>query len=376
MDEISIRYWSPHGRQEERKFHCADTKIDLTTRAAKKVDLSDVERCEKLTALNLANNMIEELELSPLSKNKTISEIHLENNHLVSLNLWPLVRCSGLEKIILTQNRLQTLDVTPIFTHSSVMLDSSVVLSADNIFRFFFTSKELAKRFLLVRPDKAPWTAPPVLMWALYDDLARNMGWTHIQDRILSVLEHITEDNWYSVQRGLLIGLGMKELAGFDGDPSKILDTTKASMDYRTARKVIFNRTVELLDEQISRNGPTLFLDTEAMEETSASKLIPKIVEARAKEIENTVVFTKGSTSLLNSLWLTHYGYKILEALNVGIKHFGVGLEKVKASFADLGFSLKTQEVESLQDVQLKHPLVTSRSMRKYVINEIEKAYL
>ncbi len=376
MDEISIKYWSPHGRQEERKFHCDDTKIDLTTRAAKKVDLSDVERCEKLAVLNLANNMLEELELSPLSNNKTISEIHLENNHLVSLDLWPLVRSSGLEKINLTQNRLQTLDVTPILTRSSVMLDSSVVLSADNILRFFLTSEELAEHFLLVRPDKAPWTAPPVLIWVLYEELAKKMKWAQIQDRIYSVLDHVTQDYWYHVQRGLLIGLGMRELAGFDGDPLKILDTTRDSMDYRSAKRAIYNRTVELLDEQLSKNGPTLFLDIEAMEVTSASKLIPKIVEARVKEIENTIVFTKGSISLLDSLWLTHYGYKILEALNVGLRHFGVGFEKVKASFTELGFSLKTQEVESLHDVEIESQLITSQSMRRYVINEVEKAYL
>ncbi len=376
MDEISIKYWSPHGRQEERKFRCDDMKIALTTRAAKKVDLSDVERCEKLTILNLANNMLQELDLSPLSKSKTISEIHLENNHLLSLDLWPLVRCTALERISLTQNRIQTLDITPILVRSSVLLDSSVVLSADNILRFFLDSKELAERFLLVRSDNAPWTAPPVLMWVLYEELAKKMKWAQIQDRILSVLEHVTQDYWYHVQRGLLIGFGMKELAGFDGDPLKILDMTKDSMDYRTAKRAIYDRTVELLDEQISRNGPTLFLDIEAMEVTRASKLIPKIVEARAKEVENTIVFTKGSTSLLNSLWLTHYGYKILEALNVGIKHFGAGFEKVKASFTELGFSLKTQEVESLQDVELENPLITSRSMRRYVINEVQKAYL
>ncbi|MFW9975679.1 MAG: hypothetical protein ACFFDQ_10460 [Candidatus Thorarchaeota archaeon] len=376
MDEISIKYWSPHGRQEEKKFHCEDTKIDLTTRAAKKVDLSDIQRCEKLGVLNLANNMLEELDLSPLSENKTILEIHLENNHLPSLDLWPLVRCKLLERIYLTQNRLQSLDITPILARSKVMLDSSVVLSADNILRFFFTSKELAERLLLVRTDKAPWTAPPVLMWASYEELARKMDWARIRNRILSVLEHVSQEFWYHIQRGLLIGLGMKELAGFDGDPVKLLETTNNSMDYRAAKRIIFDHTVELLDEQISRNGPTLFLEIEAMKESRASKLIPKIVEARVKEIENTIVFTKGSTSLLNSLWLTHYGYKILEALKVGIRHFGIELERIKASFTDLGFSLKTQEVESLEDPDVSAPHIASQSMRRYVITEVEKAYL
>lgn len=186
MDEIIIRYWSPHGRQEEKKFHCQEQKIDLTTRAAKRIDLSSLERCNRLVTLNLSNNMIEQLDLRPIKDNQTLSEIRLENNHLPSL---------------------------------------------------------------------------------------------------------------------------------------------------------------------------------------------AKIVEVRKHEIEKTTVPTKGSTSIMNSLWLTHYGYKILEALGVGLQHFGTGIETVKSSFKDLGFSLRTREVESLDKVEISESVTASISLRKYVYNEIEKAY-
>jgi len=375
MDEIIIRYWSPHGRQEEKKFHCQEQKIDLTTRAAKKIDLSSLERCKRLVTLNLSNNMLEQLDLHPIKDNQTLSEIRLENNHLPSLDLWPLHRCRSLNKLNLTMNRLQSLDITPILTRSQVFLDSSVVLYADYILRFFFTNKELEDRFLLVRPDRAPWTAPPVLMWVTYETLSKRMKWSKIRDRILSVLDQVAQNEWYHIQRGLLIGFGMEELAGFDGNPSMLLDTTDDSMDFTDARRAIFNRTVELLDDQISRGGPTLFLDIQGMQETQASKLIAKIAEVRKHEIEKTTVPTKGSTSIMNYLWLTHYGYKILEALGVGLQHFGTGIETVKSSFKDLGFSLKTREVESLDKVEISESVSASISMRKYVYNEIEKAY-
>jgi hypothetical protein len=78
----------------------------------------------------------------------------------------------------------------------------------------------------------------------------------------------------------------------------------------------------------------------------------------------------------LNSLWVTHYGYKILEALGVGMRHFGVALETVRTSLDELGFSLRTEEVESLETAKTDSPVVVSKSMRNFVYNQIEKAYL
>jgi hypothetical protein len=159
MEEITIRYWSPHGRQEEKKFRYDDQTIDLTMRAAMKVDLSHLKECTRLLSLNLANNMLEELDLSPLFESNTLAELRIENNHLPTLNLWPLSRCSALTRVNLTQNRLQFLDLTPILANSHVLLDSSVVIYSDNILRYLFTNHQLAERFLLVRPDRAPWTS-------------------------------------------------------------------------------------------------------------------------------------------------------------------------------------------------------------------------
>ncbi|MFW9838394.1 MAG: hypothetical protein ACFFE7_12795 [Candidatus Thorarchaeota archaeon] len=376
MDEVTIRYWSPHGRQEETKYRCDDKRIDLIMRAAKQVDLSNIRKCSNLTTLNLSNNMLEVLDLSPLKGNYSLTEVRLDNNHLPSLDLWPLGTCTSLSSLNLTNNRLRSLDLTPVLVKANVLLDSSVVISADHILRYLLTTKEISERFQLVRPDRAPWTAPPVLMWETYDILATRMEWSKILERISTILNQVTKDDWYAVQRGLLIGLGLGELAGFDGNPSALIDKTYTSMDYEEARRSIFDRTIELFEEQIENNGPTLFLDIEMMKETRASSLIPKIVEARAREIDNTTVATKGSTALMNSLWLTHYGYKILEALDIGMRHFGVAIEQIKSSLNELGFSLKTIEIEALDNFEMKDPVRASQSMKRFVYNQIEKAYL
>ncbi|MHA1943011.1 MAG: hypothetical protein ACW96M_01315 [Candidatus Thorarchaeota archaeon] len=376
MKEITIKYWGYYGRQEERKFQCSDRKIDMIMRAAQRIDLSEVSNCSKLEILNLSSNMLEEIDFSPLSQSQTITTLMLENNHLTSLDLWPLANCDSVTHLNLKNNRLPGLDLTPIFLRARIELDSSVVISADHILRFSLTSEQLKERFLLLRPDRAPWTATPVIIWNKYENLAKKMEWSIIYQRIQTVLNQISESDWYAVQRGFMMALSLDELAGYDGDPRNLLDDTSEDMNYKTARQSIIDRAIELLDGQIERGGATLFLDTEAMKTTRASKLIPKIVEARKQEMEKAIVLTKGSVSIMNSLWLSYYGFKIMEALDVGSTlHMGDGLSRMRESFDELGFTLRTKEVESITSSQITDPIKASKSLKKHVLNLVERAY-
>ncbi|MHA2024869.1 MAG: hypothetical protein ACW98U_03115 [Candidatus Thorarchaeota archaeon] len=375
MKEITIKYWGHHGRQEERKFQCGDRKIDMIMRAAKKVDLSEVVNCTEIEVLNLSNNMIEEIDLSPLSTCNSLTTLLLENNNLTNLDLWSLAGSKSLVNLDLKNNRLPSLDLTPLFLRAHIEVDSSVVISADYILRYALTSAQLEKRFLLVRPDKAPWTATPVIIWNKYETLAKNIGWSDIRQRITTILDQVDERNWFALQRGLLMGLSLEELAGYDGDPRNLLSTTTDDMDFITARNVVFNRAIELLESQVEVGGSTLFLDTESMKTTRASKLIPRIIEARRLEMENAVVQTKGSIALMNSLWLTHYGYKILQALDVGIQHYGDGINRMKKNLEELGFELKTEEVSSIASAQSIDPIIASDSLKIHVSHLIEQAY-
>ncbi|MFX1483038.1 MAG: hypothetical protein ACFFCP_07600 [Promethearchaeota archaeon] len=375
MKEITIKYWGHLGRQEERKYLCSDQKIDFTMRAAQKIDLREVSLCTDLVTLNLSDNMLQELDLSPLSGSQTISSINLENNHLVRLDLWPLVNCSSLTSINLSNNRLSNLDLTPVFLGAQLQLDSSVVTGADYILRFALTNTEIKERFLLVRPDNSPWTATPVIIWQKFEALSQLVSWAEIRRRILSIMKQTPRECWFSIQRGLMIGLAFEELSGYDGDPNDLLSTTSEDMDFKSARKAIFAKAIELLDTQIESGGSTLFLETERMKTTRASKLIPKIVEARKAEMDSTVVQTKGSISLMNSLWLSYYGFKILEALDIGTQHYGDELDKIRISLDELGFSLNTQEVSSLSNTNITYPIRSSQSLRTYVFNLIEGAY-
>jgi hypothetical protein len=281
MEEIAIKYWSPHGRQEEKKFQVGHSKIDLVMRAAKRIDLSNVSKFKSLHTLDLSHNMLDQLDLSPLAACSLLNDVRIQSNHLTSLDLWPLLNCKELKEMDISENRLHGLDLSPIFLKTNVRMDSFVVISADLLLRYIFTRDELGKRFRLIRTDGAPWTAPPVIMWLAYTDLANRLEWIDIKKRIDPLLSDLTQEQWFSAQRGLLSGLGMVELAGFDGNPMELLIGTNGGISFKEAIHTIYDNVVRLLEKQLDNNGPTLFLDIDRMRKTRASKLIPTIFERR-----------------------------------------------------------------------------------------------
>ena len=372
MEEITIKYWSPHGCQEETKFQCGHTKIDLVRRAAQRVDLSNLTRCQDLKKLDLSHNMLEELDLSPVSSCSLLEEINLQSNHLTQLNLWPLKDSINLTFIDVSENRLHGLDLTPIFLDTKVRMDSSVVVTADNILRYVFTKEELVNQFQLLRPDGAEWAVPPVVIWNMYSDMTERYDWAHLRERIDTVFQRMTPLQWYGAQRGFLQALGISMIDGFDGDPRLLLDLAVNKMSFEEARQAIFNTSVNLMEKQLHQDGPTLFLDVENMRETSASKLIPLIVEKRKQEVENTVLLIKGSKVFLRPLWLTHYGFKILSASNMGLTTDLEGLESLRKSFDEIDMELATEKVTVAKDV---YEGSASLSMQKHVFDLIQGAF-
>lgn len=374
MEEITIKYWSPHGRQEETKFQCGHTEIDLVMRAAQRVDLSDLTRCSDLVKLDLSHNMLEELDLRPISGCSSIQEINLQSNHLTRLDLWPLRNCRVLESIDVSENRLHGLDLTPIFLDTQVQMDSSVVVTADCILRYIFTREELVKQFQLFRPDGANWSVPPVVIWNMYSEMAKRYDWAHLRERINTSLQKMIPMQWYGAQRGLLQGLGISELTGFDGDPSLLLEKAIIETSFDEARQVIFDTTVRLLETQVNEDGPTLFLDIEKLRNTSASKLIPLIVEKRKQELENAMILVKGSKVFLKPLWMTHYGFNILSASGMGLMTDLDGLETLRKYFDELDMELSIQKVTTTKNVNV-YEGTASQGMQKHVFDLVRAAF-
>ena len=372
MDEITIRYWSPHGRQEETKFHKSHSKIDLVMRAANRVDLTNLRECSCLEILDLSNNMIETLDLTPLQDCPTLKEMYLRGNRLVNLDLWPLDQCLDLQVLDLSENRLHSINLSPVFLKTRVIMDSSVVIQADHLLRYIFTTKELIERFYLKRPDGAPWSAIPVIIWLDFKTLSEETNWRTMRDRVAMLIKSLPKEKWFSCQRGFLQSLGMGELSGYDGNPIRLIDTTESDMSYSEARNAIYDRTLDLLEGQLVDNGPTLFLEVERMKNTRASKLIPQIIELREKEIENTTLQIKGSRIFLRPLWLTHYGLTILKAMNMGLTTDSEGLNRIQSSLAELDLLVQTKKVKAVQPVSSENG---SLRLQRYVFKYIRGMY-
>ena len=139
-----------------------------------------------------------------------------------------------------------------------------------------------------------------------------------------------------------------------------------------SARNAIYDRTLELLENQLTNEGPTLFLEVERMKNTRASKLIPQIIELRKEEINNITLQIKGSRIFLRPLWLTHYGLTILKAMGMGLTTNSEGLAKIKSSFEELDLSIQTKEVKVIQPSYSGHG---SSRMQHFVFNYIRGLY-
>ncbi|NHJ15138.1 MAG: leucine-rich repeat domain-containing protein, partial [Candidatus Thorarchaeota archaeon] len=354
--------------QEECKFTCDDEKIDLHMRAATSIDLSPVSKCHDLKELDLSHNQLTGIDLGPLSNLQELERLSLRDNHLSELDLWPLITCKSFKHLELASNRLRQLDATPLFRCSHVELDSFVVVIADELLRYILDGSRLQETFKSLRTDyelESSWTATPVVIFRDYRELSRTLGWQVTLSRIRLVLKHLDTKYWYPAQRGLLGGLGMAELAGYDGSPLQIISGAAKCQDFESARDAIYDSVVDLLQNQIAKKGPTHFLDVERMRGTRASKLIPQITDRRSEEMSEAVVQKMEGTAYLHSLWLTSYGHNLLSAMHAGLRMRCEDLDLLRNALSTSGFEIRESRV-------VEPPQLTSSNFSESFLSHME----
>lgn len=364
MNSIRIKHDGDLGRQEEPEYSAEASEIRFRNMHAKEVDLSDLAECKNLASLDLSRNALETIDLTPLSNCPMLERIIARENRIELLDLWPLAENSLLKHVDLTLNRtLRSLDVTPVIGRALLSLDASVVLTADSILIWLLTRKDLEDMVFLVRTDRVGWSGFPVIIWRGYESFAGEK-WYVTRHRIESVLARTSRGNWFSAQRGMMVGLGMGELSGYDGDPRELFKGTKNEMSYAEAVGEIHERALQLLESQVAGGGSTLFLDTELMRKTGASRLIPALVESRKREIDEIRIPLRASRVYLRGLWLTHYGFQVLSALGLGLRTDLEGLNRLETCFNELGFELRTTENPA---VRPRSSVSASDSLQKHV---------
>lgn len=78
------------------------------------VDLSDLEQCSELRALDLRYMALQSLDLSPLEGCKKFEDLDVVGNQLSGLDLSPLAGCKKLRSLRMRDNYIQGLDLTPL----------------------------------------------------------------------------------------------------------------------------------------------------------------------------------------------------------------------------------------------------------------------
>ncbi|MDF1540344.1 MAG: leucine-rich repeat domain-containing protein [Candidatus Thorarchaeota archaeon] len=343
MPGLSIIYESAHGRQEEQQVDPA--RIDLRMRAVTNVDLEVVRGNAELEVIELSKNQLDSIELSPLEECTKLERIRLRSNRLHTLNLWPLMQLPNLEEIDLVDNQLKEVNVTPLVGKCRILLDDTTKVTIDSVLRYLVGGKETTQ-FQLCKSSGDELATSPRIFWNDYSYLAKPMDWSQINFNTLSLIETIEPRCWFRAQKGFLEGMGIPELAGFDGDPSLLINDSEDALDFESARNSVFDRTMVLLEEQLQEEGPTLFLDVQQMARSRASKLIPLVAELRDREMKNVILPVGGNSVHLLPLWQTHYGMELLRVLRYGLTTDTEGLALLTKNLESLRFNLGTKEID------------------------------
>jgi len=173
-----------------------------------------------------------------------------------------------------------------------------------------------------------------------------------------SLKENLNGDEWLRAQWEFLESLGLDEFSGCDIDILPILEQIPVDAEEIDVQCFLQHTLVESLHERLEMGGNSILLDIDKMKETPASILIPRITELRKKELdevviqvvgkeliiydvfmrelERTVIPDKGETVVLDELWLTAHGYRLLTSLGFGRRTDMKGLRKIQSALQNL----------------------------------------
>ncbi|MBN2228693.1 MAG: hypothetical protein JW779_03795 [Candidatus Thorarchaeota archaeon] len=172
----------------------------------------------------------------------------------------------------------------------------------------------------------------------------------------------VGDDVWLEVGWEILDGIGLEEFYGCDYDILTALEHIPSDSDLEDIQTFLRHSLVETLLEQFDNEGTTILLDIAKMVGTPAAALIPKIIELRKKEVQDTIIPIMGKeiiiydifmnevnrTSIpekavwLEPLWMTAYGYQTLYSMNFGLYTNLKELDRIANVMRKLDVSFRT----------------------------------
>jgi hypothetical protein len=278
------------------------------------------------TTLNLSNLDICQFDVSQLESNNNLRELRLNDNNMTRLDITPLTTCKQLRTLVLDgETEVET------------------ILSP-------FTMEDIAKEVLLDAVET-------------YNSLSYLPSLNSIRISYGHVLRN--EPDWK------LIHLFHNALRvsdyGWMGKVDLGLQKTKQVLQMILDdgfTQEIHNLLFSFLTHQIETHGPTIDLDIESMKNFGdLVMLVDDVVEQRNSEMKNQYIpvlkfdVDQETIDLLRStgesidthyadlrmLWLTSYGYEMLESLEMGTTCEMREFSMVREALSDLGFEVRTE---------------------------------
>ncbi|MGY5880513.1 MAG: hypothetical protein RTV31_09685 [Candidatus Thorarchaeota archaeon] len=340
-------------------------RLDISCNYIRQLDLSPLEGCETLKYLDLSENAIERVNLSPLKNCDKLVTLDLSYNRIEDVSLTPLVNCKSLRYIYLHRNQLNTINIAPI-NHlrnlQQVIIDNMKSRTPVPVFQADYRNNPpnlndvlYAMTFKTTRPE---WLegCPEVKIIKLqaesYLNHVKNHGWESVRKHLEAAWPLVSPKQDYFAQKAILRDLGLPELACYDGSISDIIDIFPTSGSYEEGVEEIEANLISLLQEQLENGGSTLFFDIDKLATTPGSVLVPLIVSQREKELKKVILYQYGGRVNLMPLWLTGFGYSILEAV-------ACGYEEIPAKIPDI-------LERTASEIGISIPLKSTTSKKKY----------
>jgi len=182
-----------------------------------------------------------------------------------------------------------------------------------------------------------------------YEEIVDFIGWRTLLLNTRELFRLLPERHWFAAQFGFLAGLGLQNIAGYDGPPDAILEKVNDLMSFTKSIEVIQQHVIKLLHQQLREGGSSHFINIKALMGTEAAIIVPELLENRRKEIENLRLRLTNADGKTDGkvLWFTHYGREILSAISAKSYHLNDEvLQQILQSLHSIGFEPEIVESE------------------------------
>ena len=375
-------------------------KLSLGENKLKAIDLGPLSSCTGLEKLYLDENRLSKLDLTPLSSCKKLKKLWLDNNQLRRINLSPLALCEELTHITLSENKLENVDLLPLSNCSKlevIGLDGNPLQNVElsplaNIAglehitlrktRLGIVQQYPAGVTLLSRDTVENEIGVPSFLQSyirIYD-IPLNIHSIDLIKWLTSNVQKYEPETWKImhlvqclVQAVCPDGIGFVDIG----------TSTFVRILNKTNPQGMREDLIDAFCRQIDRGGTTVGTDVELLKKTSSPELaarIPRIIELRKDEMEwlsaNIKDMRKSYNIDLRPIWLTAYGYRILESLGFGLECSQQEFRQILVAFKEIGFPLEEQSHSSIHlsiSDTLSEYIFTLVNYRRWVREEIER---